>query len=61
VLATAHPQTRYKLVDLGAFCGTYSFAFGINNPGDVARGAAPGQTDGFATTARLASSAALSR
>jgi len=52
LLATAQPQTRYKLVDLGALGGTYSFAFGINNGGGVAgAGATPSQVDGFAATA----------
>jgi len=52
--AAAQPQTRYRVVDLGALGGAYSFGFGINNAGDVAGSAATtAQTDGFAATAAL--------
>ena len=54
VAALAQPQPRYTVIDLGTLGGTYSFAFGINNAGDVAGAAAtPSQTDGFASTAFL--------
>ncbi len=53
-LATAQPPRRYKVIDLGALGGTYSFGFGINNAGDVAGAAAtPSQIDGFAATATV--------
>jgi probable HAF family extracellular repeat protein len=53
-LATAQPQPRYTVIDLGTLGGTYSFAFGINSAGDVAGAAATSsQTDGFAATAFL--------
>ena len=51
-LATAQPQPRYTIIDLGTLGGTYSTGFGINNTGDVAgQAATPAQTDGFAATA----------
>lgn len=44
----------YNVTDLGTLGGAYSFAFGINNAGEVAGAAAtPVQTDGFAATAFL--------
>ena len=53
-LATAQPQRRYTVIDLGTLGGTYSFGFGINIAGDVTGAAAtPAQTDGFAATAVL--------
>jgi probable HAF family extracellular repeat protein len=54
VMATAQPQPRYRVIDLGALGGTYSSGFGINDAGDVAGSAATAaQTDGFAATAFL--------
>jgi len=45
---------RYAITDLGTLGGTYSFAFGINNAGEIAGAAATSaQTDGFAVTAFL--------
>jgi probable HAF family extracellular repeat protein len=45
---------RYAVTDLGALGGTYSYAYGINNGGVVAGGAAtPTQTDGLSQTAVL--------
>lgn len=45
---------QYKVTDLGALGGTYSFAYGINNAGVIAGGAATtSQTDGFSQTAVL--------
>jgi probable HAF family extracellular repeat protein len=46
------PRTaKYTVTDLGTFGGTYSFAFGINNSGMVAGGAArPSQTDFLSLT-----------
>jgi probable HAF family extracellular repeat protein len=53
-LAAAQPQPRYRVIDLGALGGAYSFGSGINNAGDVAGAAATtAQTDGFAATAAL--------
>lgn len=54
---TAHkhqPAVRYRVTDLGTLGGTYSYAFGMNNAGAVAGGAAtPGQVGGLAQTAFL--------
>jgi uncharacterized membrane protein len=45
---------RYAVTDIGALGGTYSFAYGINNAGVVAGGAATAsQTDGLSQTAVL--------
>jgi probable HAF family extracellular repeat protein len=45
---------RYAVTDLGALGGGYSYAYGINNAGVVAGGAATAnQTDGFSQTAVL--------
>jgi probable HAF family extracellular repeat protein len=45
---------RYAVTDLGALGGNYSYAYGINNAGVVAGGAATAsQTDGFSQTAVL--------
>ena len=53
-LSAQAEEHRYAVTDLGALGGTYSFAYGINNAGVVAGGAAtPGQTDGFSQTAVL--------
>ena len=53
-LATAQPQARYRVMDLGTLGGTYSSGFGINNANDVAgQAATPAQTGGFAATAFL--------
>jgi probable HAF family extracellular repeat protein len=51
--AQARPA-RYTVADLGTLGGTYSFAYGINNSGMVAGGAAtPSQTDSVSQTATL--------
>ncbi len=54
-LASAEPQPRYTVIDLGTVPGgTYSFAFGINSAGEVAGAAATEkQTDGWAATAAV--------
>jgi probable HAF family extracellular repeat protein len=45
---------RYTVIDLGTLGGTYSFAWGLSNTGQVAGGAAtPTQTDGLSETAFL--------
>jgi probable HAF family extracellular repeat protein len=45
---------RYTVIDLGTLGGTYSFAYGLSNAGQVAGGAAtPTQTDGLSETAFL--------
>jgi probable HAF family extracellular repeat protein len=52
-LATAQ-QPRYSVTDLGTLGGTYSYAYGVNNLGWVAGGAAtPSQTNGLSQTAFL--------
>jgi probable HAF family extracellular repeat protein len=53
-LAVAQPAPRYTITDLGTLGGTYSYAYGNNNEGWVAGGAAtPTQTDGVSETAFL--------
>jgi len=49
------PQpARYSVTDLGTLGGAYSYAYGLNNAGVVAGGAATAtQTDGVAQTAFL--------
>jgi probable HAF family extracellular repeat protein len=49
------PETvRYTVTDLGTLGGTYSYAYGVNNRGDAAGGAATAtQTGGIAQTAFL--------
>jgi probable HAF family extracellular repeat protein len=45
---------HYRVTDLGTLGGTYSYAFGLNNAGEVAGGSAsPNQTDGISQTAFL--------
>lgn len=45
---------HYRVTDLGALGGTYSYAYGINNAGVIAGGAATAiQTDGLSQTAAL--------
>ena len=52
--ATAQPQPRYTVIDLGTLGGTYSVPYAINNSGMVAGGAAtPSQTDFLSQTAFL--------
>jgi probable HAF family extracellular repeat protein len=53
--ALAIAQTpRYTITDLGTLGGTYSYAYGMNNLGQVAGGAAtPSQTGGLFQTAFL--------
>jgi uncharacterized membrane protein len=51
-LAIAQPLPQYNVIDLGTSGGTYSYAYGINNVGWVAGGAAtPAQTNGLAQIA----------
>jgi probable HAF family extracellular repeat protein len=51
VQAQGNKHAKYTVTDLGTFGGTYSFAFGINNSGMVAGGAAtPSQTDFLSLT-----------
>jgi len=54
-LAAQAPRlSHYTVTDLGALGGTYSYAYGLNNAGVVAGGAATAnQTDGIAQTAFL--------
>src|SRR5437879_1836790 len=53
-LAVAHPQPRYTVKDLGTLGGTYSYAYGVNNGGEVAGGSATlSQTGGVYQTAFL--------
>ena len=53
--ALAIAQTpRYTITDLGTLGGTYSYAYGINDAGEVSGGAAtPNQTGGLSETAFL--------
>jgi probable HAF family extracellular repeat protein len=52
--AEAQNPSHYKVTDLGALGGTYSYAYGINNAGVVSGGAAtPSQADGLSQTAVL--------
>jgi probable HAF family extracellular repeat protein len=52
--AQAPSLPYYSVTDLGALGGTYSYAYGLNNTGVVAGGAATAnQTDGIAQTAFL--------
>ena len=53
--AVAIAQTpRYTITDIGALGGMYSYAYGINNVGEVAGGAAtPSQTGGLSQTGFL--------
>src|SRR5437868_5639450 len=45
---------RYRVTDLGTLGGTYSYAYGLNNAGQVAGGAATAsQVGGLAQTAFL--------
>jgi probable HAF family extracellular repeat protein len=51
VQAQGNKPAKYTVTDLGTFGGAYSFAFGINNSGMVAGGAAtPSQTDFLSLT-----------
>jgi probable HAF family extracellular repeat protein len=52
--ARKRPAARYTVIDLGTLGGAYSDAYGINDSGEIAGGAAtPGQTNGLAQTAFL--------
>src|SRR3954469_17253816 len=45
---------HYRIKDLGTLGGTYSYAYGLNNAGQVAGGSAtPNQTGGLSQTAFL--------
>jgi len=53
-IAMAQPAPRYRITDLGTLGGTYSYAYGINNWGQVSGGAATRtETDGISQTAFL--------
>jgi probable HAF family extracellular repeat protein len=56
-LAAQTPTVKlphYTVTDLGTLGGTYSYAFGVNDKGDVSGGAATvGQTDGISETGFL--------
>jgi probable HAF family extracellular repeat protein len=53
-IAMAQPAPRYRITDLGTLGGTYSYAYGINNFGQVSGGAATkNQTGGLSQTAFL--------
>lgn len=45
-LASAQPQPRYVITDLGTLGGTYSYSYGINNGGLVTGGAATASQSG---------------
>ncbi len=53
-LATAQPQPRYVVTDLGTLGGAYSYSYGINDAGLISGGAAtPSQSGGVSQTAFL--------
>ncbi len=52
--AMAQPLPRYQVTDLGTLGGAYSYAYGMNNAGQVAGGSAtPSQAGGITQTAVL--------